>query len=90
MTATRIRETADGVLYRLSEAVEYWRVYYDMGKTVYVVVRRWRGVWDETHAVPSDELGEIDREAYLLRDNSIVDPDAMIEAMGYTVLQEEL
>lgn len=92
MTATRIRETADGVLYRLSEPVEY--EYCDFGgvfKTKYVEVWYDDSMWGETCVHASDEQGRTDMATYMLHGSpNRTDPDAMIEAMGYTVIREEL
>lgn len=87
MTATRIRETADGVLYRLSELVGYgnWKC------THIVIVKQERhpvsGIC--TVVLASTESGWWYPEDVAASEVGATDPDAMIEAMGYTVINGE-
>lgn len=97
MTATRIRETADGVLYRLSKRHVFKDALGVEGRrrwTLYVLAvdeRCPKGhyICCRFHVYPANRHGEMTGFDVLLGSNDITDPDAMIEAMGYTALQEE-
>lgn len=90
MTATRIRETADGILYRLSEAVEYTAWSQTTGEFIdresdHVVIH---GNDIRARVCAVDDRGVM-WYAPIKVSLSITDPDAMIEKMGYTVIRED-
>lgn len=90
MTATRIRETTDGALYRLSEPVEYgYREGDQRDEADYALVQL--GITEYGSAVrPADEDGNaIDEAGWLWSFIGKHDPDIVIEQLGYEVITQE-
>ena len=90
MTATRIRETPDGVLYRLSDPVAFttWGVTHFRASTDHVLIGPGAANgWTSVYA--SAPSGRWDESDVVVTEPGTIDPDAMIEEMGYTVINGE-